>query len=132
MQVINDQSESVHKLAGTLDVNTANEVRGVLLEYLGEHTSISIDLSQVEGCDAAGVQLLLALEKSAEAAGKPFAVVASSEAFDRDCAGLGISTAFPATMPVAHGKPRAIATKKSRNRTKKKKSTQNLGEGSDA
>lgn len=131
MQVIQDQSESIHKLSGSLDINTSDEVRKILLEYLGEHASISVDLSQIEGCDAAGVQLLLALEKSAKSAGKPFAIVASSEAFDRDCAGLGVSIASPAGMAVTQSKPEALGTKRAKGRSKKK-SAQDVKKGTDA
>ncbi len=63
----------------------------MLLEHLKQDVPIAIDLSSVTSCDAAGAQLLLAMEKSAAAAGKSFSVLAISEGFACDCANLGIA-----------------------------------------
>jgi anti-anti-sigma factor len=136
MQVFQNRCESALELTGALDINTADEVRKVLLECLEQHTSISVDLSKVESCDAAGVQLLLALEKSTESAGKPFSLVGVSEAFARDCASLGISMVPLADAPSAQEttevrEAKQPNTRKSRSLSKKK-STQSIREVSHA
>jgi anti-anti-sigma factor len=93
MQILQEQHDTCLELTGDLDINTAVEVHKTFLTYLERHARISLDLSQIECCDAAGVQLLLAVQRSAEAAGKPFAVVAATAAFTTVCAALGISSA---------------------------------------
>jgi phospholipid transport system transporter-binding protein len=131
MQLLQNQCESALALTGSLDINSVDEVYKVLLKHLEQNDSISVDLSQIESCDTAGAQLLLALGKSTESSGKPFAVVAASEAFVRDCAGLGISMATLAPSPMAQKKPEDMGTKKNRNHSKKK-STQNVAESANA
>jgi anti-anti-sigma factor len=90
MQVLQDECEIISELTGALDIHTVEEVRAMLLEQLRQNAHIVVDLSSVSSCDAAGAQLLLALEKSAAAANKSFSVLAMSEGFARDCANLGI------------------------------------------
>ena len=93
MQVFQDQREPTLKLTGALDINTVDELRGILIASLERNATIVVDLCSVTSCDAAGVQLLFALAKSAELAGKTFALGATSEALVRDCANLGIDLA---------------------------------------
>jgi anti-anti-sigma factor len=92
MQVIPDKYDTVLKLTGSLNNSTADELRKGLLEHLEHHARIALNLSKIETCDASGVQLLLAMQKSAEAADKPFSVVAATDAFTTVCATLGISS----------------------------------------
>lgn len=92
MQIHQDQRDTPVKLTGVLDINTAAEVLKTLLVHLEHKARISVDLSQIESCDAAGIQLLLAMQRSAKAAGKPFALIAATEAFTAVCASLGISS----------------------------------------
>jgi anti-anti-sigma factor len=87
-------------LIGELDINAAADLRVALLQHLEQHACISLDLSQIESCDAAGIQLLLALEESAKAAGKPFIVLAASDAFTTSSEELGIAgDRFASTLP---------------------------------
>ena len=103
MEVFQEECESISELTGALDINTVDEMRKILLAHLERNTSIVVDLSSVASCDAAGVQLLLALEKSAESAGKPFIVRAISEGFARDSANLGVTiTASTAPSAASH------------------------------
>lgn len=98
MQILQDQRDTSLELTGRLDINTAEEVQKALLVYLEHSARTSLDLSQITSCDAAGVQLLIAMQRSAESAGKSFAVVAPTDAFTTVCAALGISSAqFVAT-----------------------------------
>jgi len=121
MQVLQDQCETISELTGALDIHTVDAVRTMLLEYLDQNTSIVVDLSSVRSCDAAGAQLLLALEKSAKAAGKSFAILAASEEFARDCANLGIVITSSADARAVKSKPENTGVKKPRSSTKKTK-----------
>jgi anti-anti-sigma factor len=102
MQMLQDQSDTSLELTGDLDIDAAVEVHKALLAYLEHHARIWLDLSKIECCDAAGVQLLVAAQRSAEAAGKPFAIIAVTEAFTTVCASLGISSGqfIAATSPL--------------------------------
>jgi len=91
MLVDQDQRDTPLELAGVLDINSVAEVRKALLEHVEQHARISLDLSRIQSFDAAGVQLLLAMQRSAEAVGKPFAVVSGTDVFTMTCEALGIS-----------------------------------------
>jgi anti-anti-sigma factor len=93
MEEFQERAEASLQLKGALDINSVDDLRGVLLEHLSQHAAITVDLSMIESCDAAGAQLLMALEKSAESAGKPFAILSLSEMLVQDCADLGIHLA---------------------------------------
>lgn len=127
MQVLQEQCDVSLELAGALDINTADEMRGVLLEYLRQHTDIAVDLSRVESCDAAGAQLLIALEKSAESAGKPFSIFAISDSFVRDYADIGIRFVPSTPPPGGQSKTQGHENKRSRNLTKKKPAKKVVG-----
>jgi anti-anti-sigma factor len=130
MQVILDKRQFISELTGALDINTVEEVRKVFLAHLEQSPSIVVDLSSIESCDAAGAQLLFALEKSAECAGKPFTVLSVSEAFERDCANLGISIAPSATTSPLKDRPMSSRTR--RPKLAKKKSTKKTEVSADA
>jgi len=102
MQIITDKHDTALALTGALDTSTADEVLKALLIHLESYVGISLDLSQIDSCDAVGVQLLLAMQKSAEVAAKPFAVVAASNEFASICAALGLSSTqfVAATIPL--------------------------------
>jgi len=102
MQIVQHQCDTVLTLPDALDNSTAEEVRKALLAHLEHHAEILLNLSQIERCDAAGVQVLLAMQRSAAAAAKPFAVVATTDALTTVCAALGISSAqfVAATVPL--------------------------------
>lgn len=63
-------------LDGELTVYTAAAVKSRLCGLLAEHTQVVLlDLSEVDECDTAGVQLLLSARRAVNAAGREFAVV---------------------------------------------------------
>jgi len=107
MQIVQDQRYTSLELAGILDINTTEEVHKALLAHFERHDRISLDLSQIESCDAAGVQLLLAAQRSGEASGKSFGVVGATDTFTAVCAALGIPSeqliAAPGTLPEPAG-----------------------------
>ncbi len=57
------------KIIGPLTVNTAEELRLRLLDYLRQSKQAVVDLAAVDTCDCAGLQLLIAAQKSAAAMG---------------------------------------------------------------
>lgn len=120
MQVLQERCGVSLELTGALDINTIDEIRRVLLDHLERHTDVVVDLSRVDCCDASGAQLLIALEKSAESADKPFSIGAVSDSFVRDCAGIGIHFAASAPQASTPAKPKNHEIKKSRNLAKKR------------
>ena len=70
-------------ISGTLDIDAANSLRESLLDGLRCRPEITADLTQVDGCDAAALQVLLA-------AGKSLRIVAASDAVSETVAALGV------------------------------------------
>ncbi len=70
----------LHRLVITQDLTiyTAAEMKPLLLEALGAHEGLELDLSQVGEIDTAGVQLLILTKREALAANKPCKIVAHS------------------------------------------------------
>jgi anti-anti-sigma factor len=79
------------KISGTLDIDSANPLREVLLDCFQHQPEVAADLSEVDGCDAAALQVLLAGRSEAAARGKVFRVSASSQAIRETAAALGFS-----------------------------------------
>lgn len=67
---------------GPLCVYTAQENKRQWLEALAGADALALDLSRVEECDSAGLQLLLLAKRESRRLGKAFAVTACSEAVD--------------------------------------------------
>lgn len=87
------------RLAGDLDIYHVEAAREALLAGLTTRPSLELDLSGVETCDAAGLQLLIATQRSAVAAGKSFSLVTPAPAVDqcRELLGLPPQTLTPHT-----------------------------------
>jgi anti-anti-sigma factor len=68
------------QLTGDLDIYNVETTRDALAALLADGQGLDLDLSGVESCDAAGVQLLLAARRSALAAAKTFSVRTSAPA----------------------------------------------------
>jgi len=79
------------RLAGALDIYAAAGLRDELARALQQPATITIDLSDVESCDFTTIQLLCSARRSAEQAGKSFAVTSLSQGVSRACAALGLS-----------------------------------------
>jgi anti-anti-sigma factor len=95
-----DKITGLLTIAGTLDIDAASSLREALLECLAhEMGEVSADLSEVDGCDAAALQVLLAGRKDAAAIGKVFRVIAPSNAVAQTAAALGLSFDQPGDLP---------------------------------
>ncbi len=89
----------VLKISGTLDIDTANALREALLDCLLRQPEVAADLSQVDECDTAALQVFLAVRRDAEAAGKTFRAIAASSAVTGTAEALGLSIDEPGTGP---------------------------------
>lgn len=127
MQLLQERSGVSLDLTGAIDIHTVDGIRTVLLEHLRQEGDIVVDLSRVESCDAAGAQLLIALEKSAESAGKQFSIAATSESFVRDCASIGIQFTASAPPATAQSKSKNPEAKKPRTPAKKRSTKKLVG-----
>ncbi len=74
-----------------LDIDAANSLREAFLDCFLHQPEVAADLSAVTGCDAAGVQVLLAGRREAAATGKAFRIRAVSEIVLETAAALGFS-----------------------------------------
>lgn len=82
------------QVSGALDIYEADSARNTLLSHLGREAALHLDLSAVDRCDAAGVQLLSAARRTAAALGKRFEVSAWSPAVTACLAQLGMTPAL--------------------------------------
>lgn len=64
--------------SGTLDLRNAGELRNAILEALGGHRPVTVDLTRVTSVDAGVVQVLLAARRSAAEAGRRFFILAGT------------------------------------------------------
>lgn len=68
------------RIEGEMTIYQAAELKQTLATALQQSETLEIDLSAIGEIDTAGVQLLIATKKSAQAAGKELRLVAHSDA----------------------------------------------------
>jgi len=90
MTLDKDNSTGVLKISGTLDIDTANSLREALLNCFLVQSEVAVDLSAVDECDAAGLQVLLAGQRDAACLGKIFHVHGAPAAVSATAAALGL------------------------------------------
>lgn len=95
MTLSTDKITGVLQISGTLDIDAANGLREALLDCLLHQGEIVADISELDGCDAAGLQVLLAGRRDAMAAGKPFRFTAPSHVLAQTALALGFSIDAP-------------------------------------
>lgn len=78
-------------LAGSLDIYAAETVRAELRDRLADKPELVLDLAGIEHCDTAGLQLLLAAQRTAREAGKSFEVNGASNAILEVMQQLGLA-----------------------------------------
>jgi len=89
---LKDQTgDRVLQLAGALDIAGAGSLRETLLDSLVRQPELVLDLSRVEDCDAAALQLLFAAQKSAARGRQDFRVACWSDAVAETARVLGLS-----------------------------------------
>lgn len=82
------------ELTGNLDIGRAGELRAPLIEALATAQELQVELSRVERVDTAGLQLLLALARSARERGVAIRWSAPSPTLVEAAKRLGLSAAF--------------------------------------
>lgn len=79
------------KIAGDLQLYSGMELRDALSDLVGNKPAPIVDLSEVESCDLAGMQILCAAIKTAESAGKQLTFSAISPSVVQCCRSIGLS-----------------------------------------
>ncbi len=64
----------VLRLEGEVDVTSAEELKGMLIEAISSRQAVQVDLTRATDLDVTAIQLLWAANQEAEKAGVPFAV----------------------------------------------------------
>ena len=87
-----EQEISTHKivLQGALTIQNVEEVHEQYLAGFCDWPDLLLDLSQVEACDAAGVQWLMSLRLSMSAPPRSFHLIGISEAVSEAASHLGV------------------------------------------
>lgn len=91
MSITRDESGSVLRVRGTLDIAVAEELHRALHDFLEEAPDPVVDLSGMESCDISTLQLLWAARRWAERTGKSVRFAGLSGAAAGAAAGLGLS-----------------------------------------
>jgi anti-anti-sigma factor len=65
-----DTIDGVLKISGTLDIGVAGELHRALRGFLETARNPVLDLSEVDGCDVTGLQLLYSARKTAQGSSK--------------------------------------------------------------
>ncbi|MEI9972936.1 MAG: STAS domain-containing protein [Ignavibacteriota bacterium] len=86
-----DKLDGVLRIAGDVGINVVEQLHSVLREFVSTAARPTVDLSDVENCDAAVLQLLTSARKTAERANKPFDFAGVSAAVLDASAVLGLS-----------------------------------------
>lgn len=90
MQIAKDPTSGLLKITGTLHVSEADDLRRALCEHLAQEAALHLDLSAVDACDTASLQLFYAARNTAIRRNKGFRVVTFSEAIVDTGKALGI------------------------------------------
>lgn len=90
MRIAKDESGSGLHISGNLSVETAEELRAALLDVLAAASDVSLDLSAVEACDTAALQLFCSAGKTAQARGIRLEFVGMPDAVVRTALELGL------------------------------------------
>lgn len=93
MQITKTSSEdgNILTIQGTLDIGVAGELRQAFSEGLSGTADLILDLSEVDGCDAAVFQLFCSARKTAELLNRKLHVSGLSGAAGRNAVELGFS-----------------------------------------
>jgi anti-anti-sigma regulatory factor len=86
-----DKTTGILRIAGHLRIDEVGPLKSALCQYVLNEPKLDLDLSAVDSCDAAGLQLLLAAEKTAAHLGKPYSLQSVSDAVTQSAAALGLT-----------------------------------------
>jgi anti-anti-sigma regulatory factor len=91
MHVTQDETGVRLTLTGALEIGGTEQLRRALLDALAAKAALTIDLSGLEACDAAVLQVLIAARKTAAAAGRELRITALPPAAAEMSAALGLA-----------------------------------------
>jgi anti-anti-sigma factor len=91
MQIIKGERSSTLRIQGTLDIGVADELRQALCDLIDGNPSLTLDLSEVDACDTAALQVLYAARKTTDGSGKHLQFVGLSGAAADTIAALRLS-----------------------------------------
>jgi anti-anti-sigma factor len=91
VQITRDESGDVLKLAGSIEISGAKELQDSLRDFIAGTARAIVDLSEVDACDTAVLQLLYSARKTAERSGTQFEFARLSAAIRDASAALGLS-----------------------------------------
>lgn len=90
MQFQIHEENGILRCQGTLDIRSVEELRSLLTESFDRNRHLMLDLSAVDGCDTAGLQLVYSARKEATGNGKEMKILAASAAIENTALALGI------------------------------------------
>jgi len=85
------QDDGVVRAKGDLHISEVDELKSALLHEYAAAPALVLDLSGVDSCDAASLQVLCSLRKSADRDGKELRISALSVAMREASSILGLS-----------------------------------------
>jgi anti-anti-sigma regulatory factor len=91
MTLDRDNVTGVLRISGMLGIDAANSLREAILECLLRQHDATADLSEVEECDAAALQVLLAGQRNGAPGGKTLRIAGVSLTVMETAAALGFS-----------------------------------------
>lgn len=91
LQITNDEFGSVLRISGSLDINAASQLRKALWDSLAAHSSLALDLSEVDACDVAGFQVIYSAQKTASGCNKTIRISGLSVAMATAGDALGLA-----------------------------------------
>ncbi len=83
--------QAVLKVNGRMTVSEAGSLRDKLIECFDDYNGLILDLQDVEECDAAGIQLICSVHKTAGTTEKPFSVANASKAVTETVVRTGLN-----------------------------------------
>ena len=91
MQITTGESGHILKISGSVEITGAKELQDGLRDFIDGTSRAILDLSEVDSCDTAFLQLLCSARKTAERSGKQFELSGLSAAVRDASAALGLS-----------------------------------------
>jgi anti-anti-sigma factor len=107
MTLTTDKITGVLKVSGNLDIESANPLREAILDCFSAQPEVAIDLAEVDACDAAGLQVLLAGRRDAASCGQAFRFHAVSPPVLETAAALGLALEGAVQAPDSEGRDAA-------------------------
>jgi len=93
------EAENPLKLSGELTIRRADELHKLFVQAAGQTGDVVLDLSEIDACDAAALQLICALRKTLGERGSALGIAAVSPAVELTAVALGLPIAESGCVP---------------------------------